>query len=651
MEKRFLGAFFVLTATLFYNPSTAQVANPYILNGNAYQENCHCYTLTNDLHFVSGSMWNQYKIDLTQSFDFSFNVNLGCRDADGADGIAFVLQPISTSIGNTGQGLGFGGISPSVGIVIDTWQNTDFLDPYYDHMGIYKNGDVNNNNTYDQLATPVAALPANANIEDCQWHVFHIIWNASTKNLSAQIDGAQKIETTIDIVNKIFAGDPMVYWGFTGSTGGSTNRQRVCTSLNAQFTTPDNTSICAPTTINFKDSSISFGSIVKWIWDFGDGTTAADQQPSPHVFATPGIYNVKLNIVGNDGCLSDTFQRQILIGSKPIADFKFPPGEPCQNSPVLFVDSSYVEFGSINSWTWSFSNQPSINTTAGRLSHSFDGGNQTVTLTVGTKEGCVSDPTTRSLLVLSSPDVNMQTQNACFGNPVTLQATNTNAQIAVQNWYWQLGDGSSDTLPTVTHNYTEAGQFPVSLFAMGTNGCFSDTATGTVNIYRTQAFAGNDTIAAAGQPVQLHGSGGVLYKWEPPFGLDDNNIQDPVATLQTDASYVLTAYTDVGCPTSDTILIKIYKGPAIYVPSAFTPNNDGKNDRFRCVAVGMTNIDFFNVYNRYGQLMYSSKNTREGWDGTLHGVEQPVGTYVWMVQGIDYHGAKHFEKGTVTLIR
>src|ERR1700748_2056719 len=125
MEKRFLGAFFVLTAILFYNPSTAQVANPYILNGNAYQENCHCYTLTDDLHFVSGSMWNQYKIDLTQSFDFSFNVNLGCRDADGADGIAFVLQPVSTSIGNTGQGLGFGGISPSVGIVIDTWQNTD----------------------------------------------------------------------------------------------------------------------------------------------------------------------------------------------------------------------------------------------------------------------------------------------------------------------------------------------------------------------------------------------------------------------------------------------------------------------------------------------------------------------------------------------
>ena len=84
----------------------AQTDKPYHLNGNATQEDCNCYTITNDKNDQSGSVWNINKIDLTLPFDYHFNVFLGCRDADGADGIAFVLQPLSTSIGTTGQGLG-----------------------------------------------------------------------------------------------------------------------------------------------------------------------------------------------------------------------------------------------------------------------------------------------------------------------------------------------------------------------------------------------------------------------------------------------------------------------------------------------------------------------------------------------------------------
>src|SRR5882724_9120609 len=133
MEKRPLNLFFtlfLLSYAPFFLP--AQVANPYIINGSAHQENCNCYTLTDDQLTQSGSVWNKYKIDLTQSFDFNFSVYLGCKNDSGADGIAFVLQPISTSIGTTGQGLGFQGVNPSIGIPIDTWRNPDFSDPPYD---------------------------------------------------------------------------------------------------------------------------------------------------------------------------------------------------------------------------------------------------------------------------------------------------------------------------------------------------------------------------------------------------------------------------------------------------------------------------------------------------------------------------------------
>ena len=99
----------------------AQEVNPYHLNGSASQNSCNCYTLTQDQLNQSGSLWNKTKIDLNQPFDFKFEVYLGCQDGPGADGIAFVLQPLSTEVGSTGEGLGFQGIEPSIAVAIDTW--------------------------------------------------------------------------------------------------------------------------------------------------------------------------------------------------------------------------------------------------------------------------------------------------------------------------------------------------------------------------------------------------------------------------------------------------------------------------------------------------------------------------------------------------
>ncbi|HEY6082616.1 MAG TPA: L-type lectin-domain containing protein, partial [Chitinophagaceae bacterium] len=117
----------------------AQVNDPYVLNGEASQNDCNCYTLTRNENFVSGSVWNKNKISLNQPFNYYFNIYLGC-DAHGADGIVFILQPVSTSLGAVGGGLGFQGIRPSVGVTIDTYQNLSDNDPAYDHIAIQTNG-------------------------------------------------------------------------------------------------------------------------------------------------------------------------------------------------------------------------------------------------------------------------------------------------------------------------------------------------------------------------------------------------------------------------------------------------------------------------------------------------------------------------------
>jgi gliding motility-associated-like protein len=638
-------------AGIFHFSLIAQQETPYVMNGSAQQQSCNCYQLTPDQMFEAGSVWNKNKIDLKQSFNYIFNVFLGCNDRYGADGIVFVLQPISTSIGSYGKGIGFENISPSIGIPIDTWQNFDFNDPPYDHTGIYKNGDLVNGSP-NTLAGPVPVLPNYGNIEDCQWHTFRIIWDAGTQILSAEIDEVPCIQTKVDLVRDIFAGNSQVFWGFTSATGGQSNVQKFCTSLNPGISAPNGIKACAPTQMSFDDNSTSFGTIINWWWDFGDGTTFSGQHPKPHVYPNPGFYTVKLNIEANDGCISDTLYRNFVIGSIPTAEFTTFPPVICANSEVMFSDSSTVKYGTINQWNWDFNNgAEQIQKSTTGLSKIFPEGMMQISLTTQTAEGCISAPYVKTMDITPKPATSISVKDACYGDPVPLSAANLTPNIPVRQWYWFTGDGKEDSTANVNHYYPEGGVYTAGVYALNYGGCSSDTATATVTIYQTNAKVGNDTVAAFGQPIQLHSSGGELYQWTPAIGLSDPTIADPVAILNGDIQYIVEAYTTFGCPTYDTIQIKAYKGPNIYVPNAFTPDNNGINDRFHAVAVGMRSIDYFEVFNRMGQRVYSSRSIGAGWDGNFNGNPQPVGTYVWMIQGQDYMGKTHSERGTVLLIR
>lgn len=641
---------YTLLLLLFSVAVTAQSNDNYFPNGSGFRENCNCYTLTNEQGTQSGSVWNKIQIDLTQSFDYKFNINLGTRDADGADGMVFVLQNISLSIGTTGEGMGFSGVTPSIGIPIDTWQNGNQNDPAFDHISINRDGDVNHTSA-NNLAGPVSAISGNDNIEDGQWHTLRITWNAVTKFISAQIDGVDRVQANIDLVAQVFNNNPIVYWGFTAGTGGSYNRQRFCTSLNPGFSLPANQLTCFPTALQFHDNSISFGTILKWYWDFGDGTKDSVQTPDPHMYTAPGIYQVKLNIYGNDGCLSDTFKTTVIVGSKPVANFGPSPPPYCNEDIVAFTDTSKVQFGSINSWEWKIDNGPVFVQTNPGYQQPFTYGPHSATLLVKTKEGCVSDPITRSLSMNPSPAVDISFSDTCFRVPAQFTASNLTPAIPIHQWYWRPGDGTLDSTASIQHIYSKGGQYKVELYAVADNGCHSDTVEKPIMIYETHAFAGNDTVVTDNHPLPLNGSGGVLYRWSPPDGLSDPAIANPIALIKTSTSYVLTAYTPMGCETTDTIKIKVFKGPAIYIPNVFSPNGDNRNDRFRMTAVGMTNIYYFRIFNRYGQLVYNSTNPKDGWDGTINGQPQPTGTYVWMVSGKDFAGQLHEQKGAFMLVR
>jgi gliding motility-associated-like protein len=125
-----------------------------------------------------------------------------------------------------------------------------------------------------------------------------------------------------------------------------------------------------------------------------------------------------------------------------------------------------------------------------------------------------------------------------------------------------------------------------------------------------------------------------------------------VATLTKDMTYLVTVKNNIGCADTDSIKIKVLSSePDILVPTAFTPNNDKKNDILKPIPVGVTRLLFFRVFDRFGQMIYNTTNMGDGWNGQYMGRDQNSGTYVWAVQGLAYTGKVITKKGTVTLLR
>ena len=139
--------------------------------------------------------------------------------------------------------------------------------------------------------------------------------------------------------------------------------------------------------------------------------------------------------------------------------------------------------------------------------------------------------------------------------------------------------------------------------------------------------------------------------WNPLTNLDDATKVSPVFKGNTDQLYSIEIKTTTGCITIDTQQVKVIKSVDIYVPTAFTPNGDGLNELLRPTLMGVKELQYFRVYNRWGQLMFETKTKRDGWDGKLNGSPQPTTVVVWEVQALGVDGRVYTQKGTSVLVR
>lgn len=621
----------------------------YTVNGDAFSTSCRCYTLTTrSSDFQSGSVWNNNRIDLRQSFDFYFLVNLGCAD-DGADGIAFVLQPISTSVGSSGGGMGFAGIQSSLGITMDTYQNTSpDNDPVFDHLAVQLNGNLDHNNSLQTITPTVPISATSNNVEDCRDHLLQVKWDATSFQLLVFFDGQQRLSVTRDIVATIFDNNPFVYWGFTGATGGSTNVQGFCTALIPKFYFNANQRLCVNEPVQFNDSTISFSAGYRQYWDFGDGSPIDSINANPtHTFSVPGEYNVVYRVIASDGCAS-VFQDIIKIGHKPVLDFTASP--LCTDREMKLQDRSTVVDAGIQRWYWKNETTGQTFAQANPILSTTQAGEQRIIFAVTSTEGC-GDTLRRTLYIHPTPTFNASATDICLGDILNIQPQETTLDSMVVNqWIWSTSDGDQYSGIPLRHLFGSSGPASVSVYAISRQGCYSDTLTLDLDVVTTAVQAGRDQYALPNQSVQLGASGAPNYQWTPAIGLSNPTFPNPVANTPTTQTYVVTGSTSIGCETIDSVTVFIIESELIQLPNAFSPNGDGLNDLFR-LPITVTKLNTFSVYNRFGQLIFSTTNKSIGWDGRFKGKEQDPGSYVWMLDGYNIRGERKQLKGNIILIR
>lgn len=161
-----------------------------------------------------------------------------------------------------------------------------------------------------------------------------------------------------------------------------------------------------------------------------------------------------------------------------------------------------------------------------------------------------------------------------------------------------------------------------------------------------------DTSVVEDEPLQLRGTGALTYTWTPSTWLSSTSIPNPVSNPQDSIRYILTGMDANGCIGVDSIDVYVFRVEEdMYVPTAFTPNGDGLNDVFKPILLGMKSLAYFRVYNRFGELMFSTSQVDHGWNGMYKGKPQDTATFVWMAAGITYKGKLRKKKGYVVLIR
>lgn len=417
---------------------------------------------------------------------------------------------------------------------------------------------------------------------------------------------------------------------------------------------------CNGTTVTLSESSTN---ATHYLWLFNDpgnpGASSTSQMPT-YTYTDTGTYTIQLVINAGWPC-TDTAEVVYELYNPVNAGFSF-AGSQCFDDNLIYFQNQSSNGGSAT-FEWDFGPNASIAsstlTTPPAITFSTYG-DQIITLDVEEK-GC-TDTFVDTVRIYRNPTTDFSVENQVGCAPYELLFNDTTVCDGDAIFNWTFGDGgmSNDSSPTYT--YVDPGVYDVTLTVYFTEGCTdtitvhrpnyitvypSPTAAISITPKTTTIYTSNveftDLASDPSDQQHTHVGDGLIY-----YNLL-NFVHNYTDTGWFEVSHVV--INTYGCTDTIKDSVRINPETLVFVPNAFSPDGDGTNDEFFFTAVGIEEL-WFEIYDRWGNVVFSTQDPKERWDGTNgNGGQYPAGTYTWSLLARDQNTNLVQKQGTLTLLR
>ena len=403
-----------------------------------------------------------------------------------------------------------------------------------------------------------------------------------------------------------------------------------------------------PFALFIDSSSITGGGALTYLWNFGDANaTSSNPNTSTavngqHNYSIAGTYNVTLQVGTTSGC-SSVLSKSFTVNSQPKADFKIlNNGLLCGNATAQIKDSSTINIGVITRLEiiWDSINNPSVIVqellpVPGKIyTNIYPSLPNTVSYKVVVRafsgQTCMSEKAGNITVVPTPKVIFNPITEFCLNDPARI-LTEASEILGVPGTGAYFGDGITAGgifNPVVAGS----GLTNIKYVFTSNNGC-TDSASQIINV------VANPVIQLTPQQYVLEGGSVTLtpsisgnptkYIWSPSTYLNSTNTQKPLSKPTSNITYQLITSTAGGCSDSATVSIVVLNAPKI--PNAFSPNGDGVNDKWNIASLSSYPGCTVEVFNRYGQQVFSSMGYTKSWDGTKNGTPLQPGVYYYII--------------------
>ncbi|HUC79744.1 MAG TPA: PKD domain-containing protein, partial [Flavisolibacter sp.] len=404
---------------------------------------------------------------------------------------------------------------------------------------------------------------------------------------------------------------------------------------------------CVPVTVGFSGQVISGNPArLQWNWNFGNGQTDTVQNPASQIYTNANAYTVTSMVTDENGC-RDT--ASVVINAYPI-----PVVDAGANLAICRGSFAQLNATGADTYTWNAAPSLSCTTCPSPLAAPTDSTRYYVTGT--TQFGCSA---LDSITIRVHQPFTLQVgkgDTVCAGTPVQLRATGADQYT----WQPSAGVTNPDAGITTAIPYTTT---TYRVVARDNYNCFVDTGSVHVLVWQYPTVdAGVDKTVSIGSTLTLqpkYSNDITRYQWNNPLQtLSCTDCPTPVVkTKGAQNTYRIQVTNGGGCVTTDEITIyAICNGANLFIPNTFSPNTDGKNDRFYPRGAGLTQIKSLRVYNRWGEAVFVASNfnandAAAGWDGSYKGKVLPPDVYVYTCEVVCQNNEVLIYNGNVTLLR